>query len=164
MVKAEILFDCVRRQHVEGLYFRSGVVMPMWSEIRVTSLGCSKVTKTLKTCRDSSVYKRFRKLIWRFHLDLEDLNKRRQLQWVPLAENCIALINRMMEDLGKGYSFKDRWARGRYSIMLGDWQGREPGTIFYMFAVSIPYMYRGIKYAQEARMVLHEVGRVVVIR
>lgn len=158
-----IILDCVNGQWVEGLRYSSKVVMPLWPDIEITSLGCSKVTRALRTCRESTVYKDLRKIIWRFHLDLEDLNKRRQAHWLPLVDNCIALVQRMMDDLGRPYTFRDRWDRNRYGRILGEPQGREPGTIFYMFAVSVQAMETGSLYAEEAKSALQTVSLVFAI-
>lgn len=158
VIREGVLYDYVLQKDVAGWSYRSGVVMPLHPEIHVVSLGCGRVAQALQKCRNSSVYKRLRELIWRFHLDLEDLNKTRQRQWVALADNCIALVNRMMEDLGQAHTFRDRWNRGRYGSILGDAYGREPNTIFFMFRASVLFMQLGARYCQEARSVLQMVS------
>lgn len=158
VIMENVLYDYVRKQNAAGWYYRSGVIMPLLPDVQVLSLSCERVTRSLHRCRDSTVYKRLRKLIWRFHLDLEDLNKIRQRQWVELAETCIALVNRMMEDLSQGHTFRDRWDRKRYAHILGDAHGRDPNTIFFMFGASIPFMHLGARYCQEAKSVLQMVS------
>lgn len=157
IIQVGVLYDCVQGCPVEGLVYRSGVKMPLIPRVEARSLGCSKVANALRSCRDSSIYKRLRKLVWRFHLDLEDLNKRRQYQWLPLAEHCIALVNRMIGDLGQPCTFRSRWERGTYGKLLGNAGGRERGTIFFVFEASIPYMQLGAAYAVAAREELLEV-------
>lgn len=141
-------------------YPSSDLVMPLLPEspIERHTLGCSSVTNALRNCRGSSVYKGLRNLVWRFHLDLEDLNKRRQYHWLPLAEHCRVLMARMITDLRKEYVFKDRWRRQRYKQFLGNEDGSQPGTIFYMFKVSIPWMRLGCRYAFEAQRELQNVS------
>ncbi|KAK9897031.1 hypothetical protein P389DRAFT_168733 [Cystobasidium minutum MCA 4210] len=159
--QANVIFDYITNSMCAGLrYPSSGLVMPYLADepIEKYTLGCSSVTMALQSSRGSSVYKNLRNLVWRFHLDLEDLNKRRRYHWLPMAEHCRVLMARMITDLRKEYVFRDRWERGRYKHILGDEDGSEPGTIFYMFKVSLPWIRLGRRYVFEAHRELQNIS------
>jgi hypothetical protein len=133
------------------LRYKSGVIMPAERTTRCPpSLGCSYLARGIRQCHFTSVYKRVRGLVYKFHLDLEDLNKRRQNHWRPLAENCVAFFQRMRRDLGHD-DFKNGWQKGRYQKFLGDAHRPAPDTLRYMFEMILPFMKRGAVFADEAR-------------
>lgn len=149
----------IKKRQVALVYPQSGLCMPWLPQNPVSDakLRCSRISQALRECRGSSVYKRLRDVIYKFHLDLEDLNKRREYQWLPMAKHCRMLASRMIEDLKTAYVFKARWHR--YREVLGYVNQEDPGTLFFFLKASLGAMKLSLRYAEEAQRELTNVRR-----
>ena len=80
----------------------SGLPLPKIPEImprKNTYLPGPALAYTLKACKGTSVYKRLRTLVWDFHSDLEDANKKREAYWTILIERLDSMLVDMRQTL-----------------------------------------------------------------
>ena len=54
---------------------------------------------TVTACKGTSVYKRLRTLVWDFHSDLEDINKKRENTWTILVDRLDSMLVDMRHTL-----------------------------------------------------------------
>lgn len=147
------------------VYPNSGLRMPMPLPIKSLQgyakrrVPIDQMVRGLQACRRTSIYLKGRNLLYKYHRDLEDLNVKRQQQWLPLIDNCIAFIERMTRDLTETNDMRDRWERGKYREILGDFPTPADDTIRAMFPVVLISMREGYEYTCEVRRIWQKVSK-----
>lgn len=105
------------------------------------------LVKYFNELKGSSVYSRVRDLIYDYHADLEDINKRRARFWLPLAEGCEALTQKIRNSLYDGSCKRKVPA---FHVILGSQDDPEENTIQFARRAVTEQIKQAIAYTTEA--------------